>query len=230
MHIRTLLVPTLAVALAACGPGGDVAERDTEQAVLAQLLYDDLRDVEELFPVPATSQTIQVGAFHAATGTFSGLTSTEQVEYILGKPRRITLPASATIDAVNARLRFTFPSRGTRPIRIHIDGRLYVVPSGRTSYTINVGKARSVPWRIESGTRRFSDRLEIRRPGVIGVGAFTVEALPVAVLYEPPQYGGGLSRTTLSASQSGESTTGVALLASVTGPLGESGLSHLPTA
>src|SRR6185436_2615740 len=59
--------------------------------------------------------------------------------------------------------------------------------AGQTSISINVGRLRTVKWTIRSGTKLHRDELTIKRPRIIGVGAFTIPALPVAVVYDPPQ-------------------------------------------
>jgi hypothetical protein len=40
---------------------------------------------------------------------------------------------------------------------------------------------------MSSGTRSLADTLDIKRKHVLGVGAFRIKALPIAVVYEPPQ-------------------------------------------
>src|SRR6185369_13642599 len=63
-----------------------------------------------------------------------------------------------------------------------------------------------VAWSVRStttaGTKSYRDTLQLRRPRIIGVGAFTIPALPVAVIYEPPAVGGGSSSQTYTVESS----------------------------
>jgi len=113
-----------------------------------------------------------------------------------------TLPASPSvvpttvvhfseINAVNAVLKF-----GIRNVladgKIVVNGKTYTVPKN-SSLSVKVGTSANVNFSI-SGTvtstmppRTFTGNLIIKRPAVIGAGAFTIPALPIAILYDPPQ-------------------------------------------
>lgn len=210
MTPKRISLCTSVALLAACGPTDFTETRDTEQAVLADTIYSRLRDVEGVFNVPATSEVIEVGTFNVATGVFTGKRSSTQVIRVGTKPRLITIPAVATINAVNAQLRFRLTNRGTASVLLYIDGQLHAFPSGASSLTVSVGKSTEADWRIRRGTTNVEDTIEIRRPNVIGAGAFTIAALPVSMVYEPPQFDGGLSYASASSSQSVGSSVGTA--------------------
>jgi len=178
MHFRILTA--LVTALAAMFVSSPLARADTipfEQA------YTDIKNAESALPVPAPLQSINMGTFDAATGTFDGLTT--EVEIINGKP--VKLVPSVFVNAVNARLVFAIRN-STQSVRVGVSGVGSVtVLAGRTSASIDVGRIRSATWSISSGTKSHFDQLTIKRPSFIGAGAFTIPALPVAVVYDPPQ-------------------------------------------
>src|SRR5262249_2773539 len=74
-------------------------------------------------------------------------------------------------------------------------------PSGATSLSVNVRRAKRVNWTLTAGTATVSDTLNINRPGVLGAGVFTLGALPISLLYEPPQTGAGLSFTAITTTE-----------------------------
>jgi hypothetical protein len=145
--------------------------------------YRQIKDNEKLMPVPTPLATTNVGSFDAATGAFDGLTT--EIEIINNKPVRL-VPA-ISVNAVNSRLTFGI-FNSTQSVRVSVTGvGSASVPAGRTSISIDIGRARSATWTISSGLKVYRDQLTIKRPTVIGAGAFTVPALPVAVIYDPPQ-------------------------------------------
>lgn len=152
-----------------------------------------------------------MGTFNAATGEFSGKTSRQEVANIGGKPHIVTTPASETIDAVNVQPRFTFQSRGIGSLHVTTNGVRTEVPPLQDSVTIDLGRARQIAWRIETDLFSIADEIVIARSELVsGAGAFTVEALPVSILYEPPQYGGLLSRTSFEVTKSIGSSLSIA--------------------
>jgi len=145
--------------------------------------YRQIKDAERSIPIPTPTATTTVGAFDAGTGAFDGL-AVETV-FVNGKPVRIV--PQITINAVNARLVFSI-FNSTRSVRLSVRERgSTTVPAGRTSIAIDVGRLRTVSWTLTSGTKVHRDELTIKRPKTIGAGAFTIPALPVAVVYDPPQ-------------------------------------------
>jgi hypothetical protein len=91
------------------------------------------------------------------------------------------------VNAVNARLVFGIVN-ATQSVRVSVTGGgSAFARAGRTSVSIDVGRLRAVKWTIRSGTKLHRDELTIKRPRIIGAGAFTIPALPVALVYDPPQ-------------------------------------------
>lgn len=194
----TVSVAILALGLSACGGGfDDVEEATTEDTLLRSSIYTELAGVETLFPLPQSSQIIAMGTYDLYSGTFTGLRSTTEyrIDPITHKPRAITLPPRTDIAAVNALLQFNFTNRGTGPLRVRVNGAWTTVPSGVSTISISAGRMARADWRIEAGTQSVQDALLIGRPTLLGAGAFTVEAVPISILYEPPQFANLLSKT-----------------------------------
>src|SRR5690349_20033101 len=70
--------------------------------------YNTIKALESQFPLPQAQADLNVGTFDAASGQFSGLTSSTEIiqDPVLHKPVRITLPAIAPVNAVGVRLKF----------------------------------------------------------------------------------------------------------------------------
>jgi hypothetical protein len=86
---------------------------------------------------------------------------------------------------VNVSLRFTCSAPGFSLVVTTPSGAVPVDISGSTA-TANVGTAPAATWVIRSGTKSLTGTLVFDRPPNLGVGAFTIPALPVAIVYEPP--------------------------------------------
>jgi hypothetical protein len=179
-HFRTIAV--LTAALAALFAYSPLARADALPLSVDDA-YHQIKDAERGIPVPTPVQTVNVGTFDATTGAYDGLAT--EVEIFNGKPVRIV--PEVFVNAVNAKLVFGI-LRSTRTVRVSVTGvGSASVPAGRTSLSIDVGRLHSVKWTISSGTVVHRDEFTIKRPKVIGAGAFTIPALPVAVVYDPPQ-------------------------------------------
>jgi hypothetical protein len=75
-------------------------------------------------------------------------------------------------------------------------------PAGQTSILVSIWDAQSASWTIQAGGKSHQDRLMIQRaPGKmgIGVGAFTIPALPISIIYAPPK--DSLNKSTATYSQ-----------------------------
>ena len=177
-HIAVLVV---AVALVAAAGAASPAQADSAPISIDEA-YRQVKDAEKLMPVPAPLATINVGTFDAATGKFDGL-SVETVT-INGKPVRIV--PHVFENAVNARLVFRIVN-STQSVRLSAGGFTAIALAGRASISIGVGRLHDVRWSLTSGLKVHRDELIIDRPRIIGVGAFTIPALPVAVVTDPPQ-------------------------------------------
>ncbi len=96
-----------------------------------------------------------------------------------------TIVHFAEINAVNAGVRFGLRNAGTAGTVV-VNGRTYTIPAN--SYVmVPVGTSSLVAFKITFGYRTFSSTLLLRRPAVIGAGAFTIPALPITIVYDPPQ-------------------------------------------
>lgn len=190
------------LAAVACGPVEDTdAVTDERVEVTAQKLvvddlYTKLRQLEGVLPAPAATQTVSMGSWTPG-GSFVGLGSTCSIVFTPVK-HKVCTPPTHTLDAISAVLRFDVPDGVT----LTANGKTAVSSSGRI--VLDVGSADVVTWKLQSGSYSYGDTLWIRRPDVGGVGAFTVAALPVTIVYDPPQ---NAARTnSASASFSQEST------------------------
>src|SRR6185436_911245 len=74
--------------------------------------------------------------------------------------------------------------------------------AGKPTVTINAGRLHDARWTLTSGTKIHRDELTINRPRTIGAGAFTIPALPVAVVYDPPQNPAGTNSVVYTRSTS----------------------------
>jgi hypothetical protein len=164
-----------------------------ESSGLAQA-YSAIKALEANFPLPTPVATLRMGTFNAATGTYNGIKSTLQRSDELfpvdenlpdpqPKPQLVLVPPEVTLNGVHVVLEWEV-----------INGVASVTANGvQVSSTasnkiiaVNVGTAHFVEWTARSGNRVVRDKLFIQRPPIIGAGAFTVPALPVTVVYEPP--------------------------------------------
>ena len=157
-------------------------------------LYAKLKNIENqtVFQLPAPSATLNMGMFNAATNKFEGLV-TETADLPSkddkpkgGKPGPKIIPVER-VNAVSVGLIFEAVNHKT-PVTFTVNGTPHTLQASKKSVTVNIGRATQVKWSVKSGDKmRHTDTLKLDRPAVIGAGAFTVPALPVALLYEPPQ-------------------------------------------
>ena len=164
-----------------------------------------LRLLEAKYPrIPYDS--ILVGTFDAATGTFSGQVSTTYPAArdcspdFRGKTKCTTEKASATPPTVIARARqvgLIFKVlNNTAPFSVTVNGATATVPPGIGHVTVPVtgqpvaGDTShalwTVSWRASSGGKSYRDSLIVDRMS-FGVGTFTIPVLPIAIVYDPPQ-------------------------------------------
>lgn len=142
-------------------------------------LYQKLRALEFAVPPIPAIQTVSMGSWVAGSN-FVGTASTCS---IVGFPvkHRQCIPPTVTINAINAVLTFSVPNGVT----LTAAGR--TVQSSNGQATVDVGNADVVDWRLQSGAHSYADKVIIARPAVAGMGAFTIAALPISIIYEPPQ-------------------------------------------
>jgi hypothetical protein len=173
-------------------------------------VYNTIKALESHFPLPQPRAEVNMGTFDVATGRFTGVTFTTKVTMnpVTKKPMVVKLPGVAEADGVAITLRFT-AMNGSATFTVtpsfgdHGTGATtaVVVPAGQTG-TVDVGRASFVAWRASGGSVQYNDEVTIKRPKIVGVGAFTVPAIPAALVYEPPSVGGGTSSQTYTVEQS----------------------------
>ena len=151
----------------------------------ADALYQDLKELETLYPLPAERELVDVGTFNAQTGVFEGLVGSDPYydpEIGVVVPG---FPAVTSIDAVNATLRFHVTNNNGL-FRVTIDGKNYYPEGGLDYVDVDVSRAKTTSWTARAGIKNHSDELIIGRMDVDGVGAFEIAAWPIVMLYEPP--------------------------------------------
>ncbi len=149
-----------------------------KQSLVIDDLYAKLREVEGLLPMPAPSETVLVASL-SSSGQTTGYLTEYRIDPITRKPRA-QLPF-VSIGGVELIAEFRAASGG--PITVTANGQTV---SGYGSVSINLGKAKQVDWTLEAYGWTRADKLIVSRPDVIGAGAFTVAALPISIVYEPP--------------------------------------------
>jgi hypothetical protein len=162
--------------------------------------YNAIKRVEhellDLFPVPRPVATVQVGTFDAATGEFTGLTTREELRPSPGggRPRPVPQVPSVELNAVDVELVFRIRNaHGGVSLAVETwhgpDAFTETITAapGSGSVAYRARRPDSVYWMLRSGDQVFSDQLFFNRPPAIGVGAFRIPALPVALVYDPPQ-------------------------------------------
>lgn len=206
MSIRLHHVAVLMAALVAALSYASLA-RAADTPITVDEAYRQVKDNEKLMPVPAPSATTEMGLFNAATGGFDGLTT--EIEIFNNKPVRIV--PKVFINAVNSRLTFRIVN-STQSVRVSVSGAgTAIVPAGRTSISIDIGRLHSARWTISSGLKVYRDQLDIDRPTFIGTGAFTVPALPVGIVYDSPQDPAGTNSVVYTRSQSISTSLGLSV-------------------
>ena len=178
-------------------------------------VFNQIKSVESVFPLPINYITVDVGTFDAATGAFEGLTTTtetdpEPIEHQPGqhpvnpKPRFVgSTWVSITIDSHWRQTFTTVPASkvGLTPVllkfgiknhggswNVNARGESVVVPAGQSSITVNIWDLTIINWSIQFGSMSHADRQIIQRSAdkIVGAGAFTIPALPLAIVYAPP--------------------------------------------
>jgi hypothetical protein len=180
LKLQHLVVPAalLAAALALSS-----SARAADPPISLDTAYQQIKGAEGKIAVPTPEETVDVGYFNAATGDFDGLTT--EIEMINGKPVRMV--PHAWVNAVNTRLLFHVYN-ATKSVRVSVTGGgSATVQAGGTTLAVHAGRGHDLRWTITSGLKRYGDELIVDRPRIIGAGAFTIPALPVAVVYDPPQ-------------------------------------------
>jgi hypothetical protein len=189
-------------------------ETNIEKKIKGEGIYECIKHFEEAFDVFEPVQVVRVGTFDAATGKFKWyepnmvIETRERVNPYIPCTHEQPRPdlcgnqeyyQVAKVNAVNVKLRFDFINNhdrfsviatGDKDVTTGITPRriqpvVPYLPSGEM--TVDVGQAKKVNWTVRSGDHVYSDTLEIERPPIIGVGAFTIPVFPLSVVYAPPK-------------------------------------------
>jgi len=194
-------------------------------------LYSQIKNLESVFQVPANYTTIDVGILDVSTGAFSGLTTDtetdpEPVEHRPGeRPRNpaphyrgelwvsiiidrnwrrtITTTHAPKVGLAPVLLKFSVKNQGSSSWSVTISGQTVNVPPSQSSMLFNIWDSTVVNWNIACGNKSSSDRIMIQRSSgdIVGMGAFTVPALPLSIVYAPPADAAQASKTSYSVSE-----------------------------
>jgi hypothetical protein len=165
-------------------------------------LYNTLKANEANFPLPKPSTTIDVGTFDAQTGEFkySIQTYSHQQPQIVppdptghGPEKPVIVPRSPmtggtiSINTYTLILRFNVSGR-QGDLMLDIGGYTIHAPQGQDYVEWDPGTASSVTFLLSCSGHNFNYELPLRidRGVVLGVGALTVPALPITIVYAPP--------------------------------------------
>jgi hypothetical protein len=195
-----------AVMLQVLGLSGAVVAQTPEQT------YQKVKEIEGLVKFPAVSGTKKVGVLDAGTGKFTYASPEYKSVHVEGgggdpdekpyhKPEKPEHNiGKLSINAVDVGLVFEVVNRKA-DFSVTANGKTVTAPANATSITIDVGRVGKVTWKVQSGGKAKTDQLQIVRPPIVGAGAFTVPAVPVAVLYEPPMDKKKLNQATYAKSK-----------------------------
>ncbi|MBU0692402.1 hypothetical protein KKH18_11405 [bacterium] len=186
-------------------------------AGISSLTYDQIKEIEASFPFPQTDTLLFVGTFDAGNGEFVySSTITPPHEHVVypspyfafpppptgNEPLEIMDPAVASIGSVNAKLLFRIvnqntgimmyvhsfiksPGSGGAQLDLGYEDR--VLPAGTNELIFDIKRANFIGFSFTSGDLYYQDVITIDRPPIVGAGAFIVPAIPITILYEPPQ-------------------------------------------
>lgn len=197
----------------------------------ADVLYRSIKSLEAYFPTPPAFDTLTVVILDARTGRTSGagtfprlpfpwLARTAPPKPVNAKIGDKTANADLTplefdadrvpeitINAIDVGVRFVVEN-ATTPFSVVVNGTKVVPSAGQTAVMVNIKDAKQVDWSIQYGTRRAFGTFTVRRSPWPLAGAFTIPALPVAILYEPPMDHAKQNKTMMTGqSQVGTSVT-----------------------
>jgi len=175
---------------------GTLRTMSTEDLDKMKQVYNDFKQLEGVLPIPAFPETINMGTFDPATGEFDSLLTTEHEGASQGVKPQTTI-STVTINAALVKLHFDLGNNQSG-IVVTVNGKSATVPPRQNSVTIAAGFAPQVHWSVRFGNKFHDDTLIIKRPYVIGAGAFTLPVLPIAVVYAPPQETGVNATATYS--------------------------------
>jgi hypothetical protein len=155
-------------------------------------MYDHVKKLEDQIPMPTPHGTGVMGTYDPVTRKFSGLVTTETIEYDPTgesgpkKPIKTKDIPAIRVNGVTVGLVFKVKNP-TKPFNVRCLGHIAYSKPGEDQVVLNVGKQELVNWTLTYGEAKYTDRVEVVRPPIIGAGAFTIPAIPIAFVYEPPQ-------------------------------------------
>ncbi len=206
--MRTMMMLILASGLLTSATPSQTLKIANEKT--ANEVYQDIKRLEEDFPIPTPYATVTIGTFNANTGKFTFAGGVEIKEFdpptvVEGdidplKPQEGETLPHVKVNAVNVGLTFRVTG-AAEDFRVIAKGVTVTAYGGQTALTVDVGSATTLNWRVRAGARTYSDRLVINRPPIVGAGVFTIPALPVAIVYEPPPDSRFLNKATYSTTQ-----------------------------
>ena len=164
-------------------------------------VYAKLKALEAVFPRIA-SETLTVGTFDARTHSFRGLTSSVATgpdcgTDARGKPHCAKAGAEPVAPLAVSRARqvsLLFKiTNNSGDWSVTVNGARTTASAGQTSLVAPVAAASTdtlgtiaLSWRISSNSAAHADSLLIDRES-LGAGAFVLPAVPVTIIYDPPQ-------------------------------------------
>ncbi|HEV2763547.1 MAG TPA: carboxypeptidase-like regulatory domain-containing protein [Pyrinomonadaceae bacterium] len=180
-------------------------------------VFNLIRGQEVNFPFPVKKRTVTVGTFDAATGRFaySVPTFTEEFEPPDGagpvKPQKpLKGGVVNAIGAIEVALRFRIKNR-KGDAAVSIPG-LPVVRAAADTLTVSVGAAESVEFTVSNNNKSFTSELPL---GIIrftvGAGVFELPALPIAIIYAPPEDRSQKNVSKWTASETTGNTTSISV-------------------
>jgi hypothetical protein len=157
--------------------------------------YYQVKQVEGTINWPSIYVKKKIGVFDAATGQFTfsspGLRTIDETiggdpnEKPYQKPQHIHEDGELQVQATDVGLIFEVKNRKA-DFSATVNGQTVTAPANGNSVTVNAGKVLKIKWSVHSGGKGFGNEFKIIRSNTYGGGVFTVRALPVAILYEPP--------------------------------------------
>lgn len=219
MKIQSGLAAVLLLSLtfvACVEPDDGIGE--VSQSLTVGDAYSAIKALEANFPLPTPTLDTVIGTFNGSTGAYTGYESEYEtiIDDRTGKPKTIRIIPHVDINAVSVGVRFNITNRGTQAVTLTANGVTKTAPAGQSYVVVNVGMAETVNWTLTVGTRTKSDTFYVDRPYFVGAGAFTVPAMPISIIYEPPQDSRLLNRATYSVTTSLANTMTMSIKESTT--------------
>jgi ABC-type transport system substrate-binding protein len=114
-------------------------------------VYNDFKQLEGVLPIPAFPDTINMGTFDPATGTFDSVLTTEHEGASPGGQPHTQIP-TVTVNAALVKLHFDLGDNQSG-IVVTVNGKSTTVPPRHNSVTIAAGFAQQVHWSLRSGIK-----------------------------------------------------------------------------